>query len=111
PGLVRICMAPRSRHGRRGMGMHAPRIRRSRRARVAWATGALALLGGVTAAGLTLAADPVLPPPPPVCTTSPSPTAAYSVTVCLAIPNGGSRLRGPALLTGTVATEGVAPSV
>ena len=92
--------------------MHVPRVPRSRRARASCAAGVLALLGGVAATSLTLAADPVLPPPPPpVCTTTPSPTGAYSVTVCLAIPNAGSRLKGPTPVTGTIATDGVAPSI
>ncbi|MDX6644585.1 MAG: large repetitive protein [Miltoncostaeaceae bacterium] len=84
-------------------------VRRTRRARLACAAGALALLGGVAAASLTLAADPV--PGPPVCTTSAAPTGVYSVTVCITSPVADSRLRGPALVAGTVATQGAAPSI
>jgi calcineurin-like phosphoesterase family protein len=87
-------------------------VPRSRRVRLAVAAGGLALLGGVAATGLTLAADPVLPPPPPpVCTTTPAPTGAYSVTVCITGPAAGARLRGPTPVTGTIATQGVAPSI
>jgi len=92
--------------------MHASPVRGSRRLRVSCAAGAFALLGGVAAAGLSMAADPVIaPPPPPVCTTTPSPTLAYSVTVCLSVPNAGVRLKGTTPISGTIATQGGAPAI